>query len=282
MKKIILSGVLGLVTLLATAQIKTPAPSPLSKIEQTVGLHPVKVEYSRPGVKGRVIFGGLVPYDKIWRTGANKNTTISFAQDVKIQGEELKKGEYALYTKPGKESWDVYFYTDTDKFGVPSDWDDKKIALQVTTKPQTIKEHVETFLINFGELTNSSTHLELIWDNTLVPIKIEVPSDEEALKSIEKTMAGPSAFDYFRAASYYRANGKDLNKAKEWIEKAVSTEDGQRFFIVREQSEILAALKDYKGAIKAAKKSKELSEKAGNEQFVKFNEEAIAKWSKML
>ncbi len=108
------------------AQIQTPQPSPYQKIEQTVGLSTVTVEYSRPSMKGRKIFGGLVPYDKLWRTGANRNTIVSFSDDVKIGSTTLKAGNYAIFTKPNPQSWEIYFYSDTNNWGTPQKWDESK------------------------------------------------------------------------------------------------------------------------------------------------------------
>ena len=134
MKKIILCFTVALFSLGANAQLKMPQPSPSAKIEQVIGLTDVSVEYSRPGMKGRTIYGDLVPYDKLWRTGANKNTMITFSDDVKVGGKELKAGSYAIFTKPGKENWEVIFYSDTENWGTPREWDDAKVAAKVMVK----------------------------------------------------------------------------------------------------------------------------------------------------
>ena len=120
------------------AQLKTPKPSPTSKLEQTVGLTNITVEYSRPGVKDRTIFGDLVPYDKIWRTGANKNTIITFSSDASIDGERLKAGSYAIYTKPGEKNWEVYFYSTIDNGGLPKSWKDANVVLKTLAKVESI------------------------------------------------------------------------------------------------------------------------------------------------
>jgi len=134
MKKILLSLFVVALSTNITAQLKTPAPSPSSKIEQKVGLTDVTVEYSRPSMKGRAVFGNLVPYGKLWRTGANQNTKVTFSDDVTIDGKTLKKGTYAVYTKPGKDAWEVLFYSDTNNWGTPQNWDDAKVAVSTTAK----------------------------------------------------------------------------------------------------------------------------------------------------
>ena len=133
------------------AQVKTPQPSPSAKLEQKVGLTDVVLEYSRPGVKGRTIFGDLVPYGKLWRTGANKNTMITFSTDATVDGQTLKAGSYAIFTKPGLESWDVYFYSDTENWGTPKDWDDAKVAAKTTAKVYPVPFNVESFSMDIND-----------------------------------------------------------------------------------------------------------------------------------
>ena len=136
MKKIIaLAFTLALFTSV-NAQIQTPAPSPFTKIEQKVGLTDVTLEYSRPSAKGRKIFGDLVPFGKMWRTGANKNTIITFSDDVTVDRQTLKAGSYAIFVTPKQSSWDVIFYTDTENWGTPSEWDESKVAVKTTVKAQ--------------------------------------------------------------------------------------------------------------------------------------------------
>ncbi|MFC5045307.1 DUF2911 domain-containing protein [Aquimarina hainanensis] len=277
MKKIVLFLSTSLFCLGATAQVETPQPSPNSKIEQVVGLTDVTVSYSRPSKKGRTIFGGLVPYDKLWRTGANANTKISFSDDVKIGGKELKKGEYAVFTKPGKENWEVIFYSDASNWGTPRNWDDSKVALKTTVKASALPMSVETFTILFSDFTMDSAKLNFVWDTTEVAFKIEVPSKKKAIASIEKVLAGPSANDYYQAAVFYK-NTKDFAKAKQYIDKAVTLRKEPAFWHLRQQSLIYAASGDKAGAIKAAKSSLELAKKAGNDDYVKLNQDSLKEW----
>lgn len=261
------------------AQIKTPAPSPFSKVHQVVGLTDVEVEYSRPSMRGRTIMGDLVPYGSIWRTGANARTKISFGDDVIISGDTLKKGKYAIFTKPSAESWEVYFYTDYAGGGAPRNLDDSKVALKTSVKPIPIPMPIETFTITFDDMTANSAVLGIMWENTYIGVKFNVPTDAIASKSITSVMAGPSANDYHNAASYYRNNGKDLKQALVWSTKATELRK-DAFWMMREKSLIHAALGDKKGAIEAAKKSLAVAEKAKNAAFIKMNKESIAEWSK--
>jgi len=263
----------------ANAQIKTPAPSPFSKVEQVVGLTDVTLEYYRPAMRGRTIFGDLVPFDKIWRTGANARTKITFSDDITIEGDTLKKGTYAIFTKPAADSWEVYFYTDYEGGGAPRNWDDSKVALKTTAKTESMPMPVQSFTMSFDDLTEASGVIGMLWENTYVGVKFNVPTDAIASKSIESVMSGPSANDYNNAASYYRKNGKDLKQALIWSTKATEL-NKSAFWMMREKSLIHAAMGDKKGAIEAAKKSMEVAEKAGNAAYVKMNKESIANWSK--
>jgi hypothetical protein len=279
LKKILL--LLMFVGLISTtnAQIKTPQPSPASKLEQVVGLTNITIEYSRPAMRGRTIFGDLVPYGSVWRTGANANTKITFSDNFTVGGKELKKGTYAIYTIPNVESWDVIFYTDSNNWGNPQKWDESKVAAKVSAKTEEVPFEVESFTIDINGLTNNGGRLEFIWENTWVGVPFEVPTDVITSKSIETVMAGPSGNDYFQAASYYHDAGKDLNKALEWMKKA-TTGENPPFWYLRRMSLIQADLGDISGAIATAKKSLAAAEKANNADYVKMNKESIQKWMK--
>ncbi len=278
MKKLVLSLFVTAIAFTTNAQIKTPAPSPSSKLEQAVGLTDVTLEYSRPGMRGRTIFGDLVPFDKVWRTGANENTKITFSDDVTIDGKELKKGTYALYTKPSKDSWEVIFYSDSKNWGNPQKWDASKVALSTTAKVQPMSMKIETFTLSIDDITNDSAVLGILWENAYVGVKFNTPTDKGVEASITKTMNGPSANDYFNSAKYYLDGGKDINKARTWINKAVDmTKDQPRFWYLRQQSLILAKAGDKKGAIVAAKASLAGAEKRGNADYIKMNKEFLSK-----
>ena len=261
-------------------QLAVPAPSPGSKLKQTVGLTEVVVEYSRPSMKGRVIFGNLVPFDKIWRTGANARTSIYFSDDVTIDGQEVKAGKYAIFTKPGMTSWEVYLHDYEDGFGTPQELDDEKVIAKTTVPVLKMPEDVQTFTISIDELHNNGATLGMMWEKTYVGVPFSVPTAAKAEKSIAAVMGGPSGNDYFAAANYYYSEKKDLQKAKEWIDKAVASND-KAFWMMRQQSLIYAELGDKEGAIKAAKKSLEVAEAAGNADYVKMNKDSLKEWGAM-
>ncbi len=260
------------------AQIKTPAASPLAKTECTVGLTDVKLEYYRPSKKGRKVFGDLVPFDQMWRTAANKNSIVTFSDDVMINNKEVKAGSYAIFAKPGKMSWDVYFYNEIENWGLPQEWDESKIVAHVNVPTQQVSS-VETFTIGISDITNDAAVIEIIWDNVRVPVAFKVPTDKKVSANISQVMAGPSAGDYYNAARYYREAGKDLNQALVWMNKSIEM-GNDRFWILRQKSLIEADMGNFKAAIETAKMSLAKSEEAGNSDYIKMNKDSIAEWSK--
>lgn len=226
------------------AQVQTPQPSPASKIEQTIGLTEVSVTYSRPAMRGRTIFGDLVPFGKLWRTGANYRTTFSTSTDISIDGKELKKGTYGILSIPNKESWEIIFYTEHKGGGAPEKLDESKVALRATAKVEANTLNMENFLIGFGNLADGKAGtMYFVWENTTAALTISTPSDDMAMKSIEKTMAGSEgkANDYYAAAAYYRKTGRDLNQALKWINKAVEL-NPDAYWIKGEKKNIEAEL----------------------------------------
>ena len=167
MKKFLLFVFVVAISVTAEAQIKTPAPSPSQKIEQKIGLTDVTLEYSRPSMRGREIYGGLVPYNELWRTGANANTKITFSDEVTIGETTLKAGTYAIYTKPGVESWDVLFYSDSNNWGTPEKWDDTKVAAKISAPTFPMPMEVQSFTMTFDDLTGDSANLGFIWERLM-------------------------------------------------------------------------------------------------------------------
>lgn len=258
------------------AQVKTPAASPHATFKTTVGLTDITLDYSRPSKKGRVIFGDLVPYDKMWRTGANMNTMITFSDNVSVEGVELKGGTYALFTRPGKDAWEVILYTDTNNGGVP-EIDKEKVAAQFKIKPYKINT-VETFTIGVNNVSNEGATIDIMWDQTGASMKVNTLTDTKVSASINKTMAGPSAADYYNASRYFYEADKDQKMALVWMDKSLEM-GNEYFYTLRQKSLIQAKLGDYKGAIETAQKSMELSKKAGSDAYIKMNEDSIKEWS---
>lgn len=263
------------------SQIQTPQPSPAQKVEQKVGLTDVTLEYSRPSMRGRAIYGNLVPFDKMWRTGANSNSIISFTHDVEIGGKQVAAGSYSIFTKPGVSNWEVYFYNDTNSWGLPEKWDDKKVVAQVTVPTVPLTIDTETFTISLGDITNDSAILGIQWAKTYVGVPIKFPTDKIVSANIDRAMNGPSSSDYYAAAMYYFESGKDIQQAKRWIDKAMEMNENPMFYHVRQKSLIYAKAGDMKGAIKAAQQSLELSKKAGNADYVALNTKSLKEWGAM-
>lgn len=278
MKKLVVVFCAFMVSFAIEAQINTPAPSPFSKMEQKVGLTDVSVEYSRPSMRGRTIFGDLVPYDKLWRTGANARTKITFSEDVTVDGQTLKAGSYAIFTKPSQNSWEVYFYTEHQGGGAPQNLDEGKVAAKTTAQVYPIPMPIETFTISIDDLTNDGAVLGMMWEKTYVGVKFEVPTDAAVAKNIDAALNGPSADDYYTAAVYYLSADKDIKKANEWMEKAMSMTEKPAFWQLRQQSLIQAKAGDKKAAIETAKKSLAAAEAAKNADYIKMNQDSLKEW----
>lgn len=280
MKKLIFSLLLTVACSFgALAQIQTPAASPEQTLTQSVGLSSVTVQYSRPAMRGRTIFGDLVPMDKLWRTGANKNTLVTFESDATVGGSPLKAGTYALYTVPSKDEWTVYFYTDTENRGLPKPWDENKIAAVYKVKAQSLDTSVESFTITIDKVTDSGAHLTISWENTSVAIPFGFDTESAVMQTIERTMNGPAAGDYYQAAVYYLNADKDINKAKTWIDKAIAMSE-PAYWYYRQKALIYAKSGDKKGAIAAAERSMELAQAAGSQDYVAMNKKSLAEWTK--
>jgi hypothetical protein len=272
-------ALLMIATLFANAQVKTPAPSPSAKMMQTVGMTEVIIDYSRPGMKGREIFGGLVPYKEIWRTGANAATKITFSSDVIIEKNELKAGTYALYTIPSETEWTIIFHknltSNTGNYNIEED------VLRFNVKSSQMDNAVETFTIGVSNIGLGTANIDISWENTMVSLAIDTKVDAQVQSTIEKALSGPSMDDYYQAAAYNLVANKDLKQALEWINIAMEKGATEKFWMVRRKALIEAKLGQYKKAIASAKMSLELAEKANNTDYVRMNEESIKEWEKM-
>ena len=263
------------------SQIKTPRVSPASAIEQMVGLTEIEVEYSRPSKRGRDIFGNVVPFGKIWRTGADNCTTISFSTDVVIDSQTIKSGKYSIFSIPNKESWEVMLYSDTDLWGVPKDFDKNKVVFKSSFKlnKSGINSIDETFTISFDNITNNDANMTFSWDDVSVSVNINVPTKKIVSDNIQQVMNGsPSPSDYYSAAVYYKQENMNLDTALKWINKAIALFENPRFYQLRQQSLIMAANNKYSDAIVVAKESLKLSIEADNKDYIKMNKESISEW----
>ncbi|MCX7743969.1 MAG: DUF2911 domain-containing protein [Flavobacteriales bacterium] len=278
MKNIILSSLLSIAVTITQAQINIPQPSPLSTVSQKVGLVDVSITYSRPSAKGRKIFGELVPYDKLWRTGANMATKLTVSDSVKIAHFWVPKGEYAIFTVPGPMEWIVIISKQANLSGINGYQETEDVGRFKVKPVGTL--FTETFTINFANVTTKSAEIQMEWETTRISFPIVTEPDRVVMKNIELALNIPGR-NYYQAANYYYENDKDLNKALEWINMAI-TNNYERYWVLRVKSLIQAKLGDYKGAITTAERSIELAKKDNDEAYVKMNEESIKEWKKKL
>lgn len=279
MRKQVLSFAVAALALLFTtglsAQIQTPSASPMAKTETMVGLTDVHVEYSRPGVKGRKIFAadGLVPFGKIWRTGANQATKVTFGGDVMVGDAKLAGGSYAVLTKPMADKWEVMLFSyEGGSWGM---YPDKTPAATLTVETMNVPGKVENFTIMFDEYTMNSANMYMMWDQTMVALPIKTSVKDQVMANIDRVMAGPSMNDYYQAASFLADNG-DSKKAMEYINKAVEMGgDNPRYWMVRRQGLIMADLGMKKEAMAAFNRSMALAKEAGNEDYVRLNQNSL-------
>ncbi|MEM6845333.1 MAG: DUF2911 domain-containing protein [Bacteroidota bacterium] len=265
------------------AQITTPQPSPLGEVSQTVGLAEVTITYSRPGVKGRKIFGGLEAYDKLWRTGANMATKLTVSDEVMIEGNSLPEGEYALFSVPGEEEWTMIVNKNVKQSGT-GNYDEGEDVFRFTVPAKKTDMPFETLTFMFSDLTDTGADVHLVWENTMVTFGVEDPNvDKKVMVQIDEQMADPGDDPnmYYAAANYYYNADKDMQQAQEWIDKAVEL-NSERYWVMHLQAKIHEKNGKYETALAAAKKSKELAEKNGNSAYVKMNDELMAMISEQM
>jgi len=262
------------------AQVVTPDLSPFGTIIQNIGFTDVRVEYSRPSARGRVIFGDLVPYKKIWRVGANASTKIYISEELTIEDEhKLAPGVYAIYAVPDKDDWIIIFSRDAwlwGDFGYKDIYD----ALRIKIKPQLLKEQVETFTIQFANLCTGCAEMQLLWDFTKVSFRISTAVDDKVMSDIKTFTSNPEgrlAGEYYMSARYYFETGRDLKQAIEWIDKALKYAPGS-YWMTHTKAEMYAKMGKYKQAIETAELSIKEAKEKNDEDFVRMNETEIAKW----
>jgi len=267
-------------TLTATAQIKVPQPSPAGSVSTVVGLTDIKIEYSRPTAKGRKIFGKgdafLVPFGKMWRTGANSGTTVTFSDDIKFAGVDVPKGTYLVLTIPEESEWTVILYNDVAMGGNLTKYDETKDQVRTKVKSARLSEMVETMTFQITDLTadSKSANLQLSWEHTAVSVPISVDFDKEVMASIkENTVLNPN--NLAGAANYYLNTGKDLKQALAWITEACVARP-TAYWMMHSKAKIQKALGDKKGALVSANASKEEALKQSNNDYVKMNDELIS------
>ncbi len=277
MKKVFLTLLAALCLFNAEAQLKTPAPSPTQTVKQDFGLGSIELSYSRPVMKGRKIFGDLVPFGNVWRTGANSATLVTFSDEVTIGGKKVPAGKYGLLSIPNKDSWTLIISKQLDVTS-PAAYKAESDVVRVDVNTMKLEEKTESFTIQFANVKPTSCELHIMWENTAVSLPISTDVDKKVMTQIDQLM-NKDTRPYFNAAMYYMDNGKDLNQALSWFDKAVEM-NAAAFWIHHQRANCLAKLGKKAEAKAAAEKSKELAAAAKNDDYVKLNEKLLADLNK--
>ena len=258
-----------------TGKLEFPAPSPSCKIKQRIGITDVEIEYSRPSVKGRQIFGTVVPFGAVWRTGANAATKLVFSTPVKLNGNEIPAGTYALMTIPGKDEWTVIINKGSEQWGSYK-YDEKSDVVRFKVKPVKLADAVETFTIDFDQIRDDSANIDLAWDKTEVPIQLQVEYIDKLKKQVADVMASDAKDKpYFQSALFYFNHDGNLEDSRKWIDAALA--EKETFYMVYWKAAILNKLGDKAGALTAAKRSNELAIKANDNAYTQMSAELISK-----
>lgn len=272
-------GLLGLASGLSAQapKINFPAASPAATITQRIGLTDIQISYNRPGAKGRVVFGSLVPYDHIWRTGANTATKISFSTPVKLNGTEIAAGTYELFTIPGVAEWTIIIHKNMSQWGAYS-YDEKNDVARIKATPVMHTVQIESLDISLNDLRDESATLNIAWENTRVPVSLTIDVKSTLVPQIEAVMAeGGDKLPYAAAAMYYLENNLDLKKADAWMDRAIATQP-DAFYLVYRKALILEKMGDKAGAIATARQSIEGASKAAGsikDEYVGLNQRLI-------
>jgi tetratricopeptide (TPR) repeat protein len=276
MKKLFLVSALVSGLFLGSAQAQTipfPQPSPATTISQSFATSKIEINYARPSARGRKVFGDVVPFGKFWRTGANSATTISFGEDVFINGIEVKAGKYGIVTFPNANEWTVVLTKDLNVTSA-DDYNQANDVARFNIKTEQLNQFVETFTIELNNMRNDAADLIIKWEQTQVKLSIKSNYDERLSKQIE-TVMGKDSRPYYGAANYYYENNKDLNQALTWINKAVEA-NPKAYWVWLLKAKIQKGLKDYNGALETSAKSYELAKADNDDAYMRNNEKLQA------
>ncbi|MEO5893988.1 MAG: DUF2911 domain-containing protein [Ferruginibacter sp.] len=272
MKKIFLIIAVAVCNLTFAQTLVTPQPSTTQTIKQNFGLSSIELSYSRPSVKERKVIGELVPFGKVWRTGANQATTLTFGDDVTIGDKKVPAGKYGLLSIPGQNDWTLIITKQLDVTS-PAAYKEESDVVRISVKPTALKEKVETFTMQFANIKANTCDLNIQWENTNITLPITTDVESKVMGQIDNIMTKDNK-PYYEAAMYYMNNGKDMNKALDWFNKAAD-QNPTAFWIFHQKANCLAKLGKKQDAIAAASKSLELATAAKNSDYVKLNEDLI-------
>ena len=272
MKKILFIIAIALCNFTFAQTLTTPQPSTTQTIKQNFALAAIELSYSRPNIKGRSVIGNLVPFGKVWRTGANGATTLTFGDDVTIGDKKIPSGKYGLLSIPDKENWTLIITKQTDVTSAAA-YKETEDVVRVNVKPMITANKVETFTIQFANVKSNTCELQLMWENTAVTLPISTDVDAKVMSQINNIMTKDN-LPYFNAAMYYMENGKDLNQALSWFNKGIE-QNPDAFYMYHQKANCLAKLGKKQEAIATATKSIELATAAKNSDYVKLNQDLI-------
>ena len=274
MKKLSFSILFGCLCLAMNAQVKMPQPSPTQTIIQDFAMGNIELTYSRPGAKGRKIFGDLVPFNKLWRTGANAATLITFTEPVELRGKKVDSGSYALYTIPGAEFWEIILNKGVKNWGIEG-YKESDDVIRIRVEPIKMETKLETFTMQFAEVKPESCELHIMWEKTAIAIPITANIKEKLRTQLDAAMQTDKK-PYWQAAQFYNEYEKNSVKALENVTKALESTPGAYWMWVY-KAKIQKDMGDKAGALVSAKRSLELATKDKNEDYIKINEELIKK-----
>lgn len=272
MKKILFLAAIAAFNVTFAQTLNTPQPSTTQTIKQNFGLSFIELSYSRPNAKGRAVIGGLVPFGKVWRTGANQATTLNFGDDVTVGGKKIAAGKYGLLSIPDKDDWILIITKQLDVTS-PAAYKEESDVVRINVKPIMINNKIETFTLQFINVKASTCDLNLQWENTSVTLPISTDVDSKVMSQISDVMTKDNK-PYYNAAMYYMDNGKDLNQALTWFNKAVE-QNPTAFYMQYQRANCLVKLGKKQEAIAASNKSLELSKAANNADYIKLNEDLL-------
>jgi tetratricopeptide (TPR) repeat protein len=279
-KKISLSLMALAMAFISQAQtVKVPAPSPLQTLKQNFALSEITIEYSRPSARGRAVYGDVVPFGKVWRTGANGSTKITFGEDVKVEGKAVKAGIYALYSIPGKDSFTFMLYKDLKLGGDVANYNAENELIRFAVKSSKLTEKVETFTMNVADITATSSNIELTWENTRAAFNVTADIDASIMAAIDKALNKDNK-PYYQAASYYYDNNKEMKVALDWVNKAVE-QNPKAYWVMLLKAKIELKLKDKAAAKASAEKAIEMAKADKDDAYVKNGENLLIEINKL-
>jgi len=269
-KTLLLSIAISCFALLSMAQVKMPAPSPTQTIKQEFGIGTIELTYSRPSIKGRKIFGDLVPFNKLWRTGANAATRLVFSEPVEIGGKKIDSGTYVLYTIPGYDTWEVILNKGLDNWGIDG-YKETEDVVRFKVEPAKMKSKLESFTMEFAEQTAESCSLNIKWEKTSVAIPVVANFKDKVRAQIEAAMKSNKK-PYWQAAQFYNEYDKNLPVALDNVSQAID-QNKEAFWMWIYKAKIQKDMGDKAGAMESSKKSMELATAAKNDDYVKMNKD---------